>query len=126
LLRHRQDAGDPSSISQKQFDAGLRWCGIVHRHAAIMGYRLSTTPIGIVMQGGGATPRDPDEETIEYVRSRFVACYNGLQSVSKSHGWRLSEVCYGVAVENWPLRRLALGDYGLLRVGLNSLVRVLG
>lgn len=125
-LRHQTNNQDPGSINRDQFEAGESWCRIVHRHAAIMGYRLSTTPTSIVMLGGGATAKEPDEEQIAKIRGQFRDCYNALQSVSRVHGWRLSEVCYGIAVENWPLQRLTEDDYGALRIGLNSLGKVLG
>lgn len=127
LLRWRADNSDPGSINQEQFDAGDIWTKIVHRHAAIItSSKLSVKSPSAILIGGHSLSVEPDEETILRVRRQFRETYNALQKASGTHGWRLSEVCYGVCVENWPLHRLSEADYGALRVGLNALVRVLG
>jgi hypothetical protein len=126
LLRSRQDEANPGSISQSQFDAGQAWAAIVHRHAAIMGYKLNIkTPSMFLVGAGASCASDPDEQAILNIRRRFSDCYNGLMAACRDHGLRVRDVTYGIAVENWPLQRLSESDYGALRVGLNSLARVL-
>ncbi len=121
----KSQIADPGSITVSQFDAGEKWSSIVHRHAGIMGYRLSTTPTSTVMLGGGATPKEPDEDQIATIRGQYRDCYNALMAACRDHGLRVRDVTYGIAVENWPLQRLSEADYGLLRIGLNSLARIL-
>jgi hypothetical protein len=126
LLRYRTDHTDPSGISQAQFDAGDTWCKIVHRHAAIMGYKLRTkTPSFIMVSGGLSCGDEPDEETILRVRRQFSDCYNFMASAAKDHGRRVIDVTYGVCVENWPMNALYERDYGDLKIGLNTLGRAL-
>jgi hypothetical protein len=127
FLRYKADRKDPTGISGKQFNWGSRWCGIVHAHARVMGYRLSVKSPSVVMiagASGGAEP-EPDPEEVAQVRGQFSDCYNALMSACRDHGIQVSKVTYGVAIENWPLAALSPADFGLLRIGLNSLGTVL-
>lgn len=126
LLRYRTDKTDPSGVSQEQYDAGDLWCKIVHRHAAVMGYKLRTkTPSFIMVSGGLSCGDEPDQEAIIQIRRRFSDCYNALTAVCRDHGIRVRDVTYGVCVENWPMNALYERDYGDLKIGLNVLGRAL-
>lgn len=126
LLRHRADESDPGAISREQYEAGEEWCRIVHRHAAIMGYRLNIHTPSFVMVGGMSVGgAEPDEEQVIAVRRRWSDCYSALMDVCRVHGLRVRNVTYGVCVENWPIERLSEADYGALRVGLNALSTML-
>ena len=129
LLRLR-DKSDPASISQAQFEAGDAFCRIVHRHALVMGYKLSVPSPSLILTGEGGSGREDDEETIARVRARYRACFDALMEATRAQGPnggpRLWQVTYGVCVENWPAGSLTAADYGLLRTGLNVLARVVG
>lgn len=122
-LRFKADRRDPSGISGKQFSWGNRWCGIIHAHSRVMGYRMSVKSPSFVMVGGGTGGEEPepDAEEIAKVRDDFRQCYNALMLTCRDHGIGVSKVTYGVAVENWPLAALSEADFGLLRLGLNTL-----
>jgi hypothetical protein len=117
---------DPGGISEEQYQAGNAWAILVHRHAAIMGYRLSiATPSFSSVIGGSSCAKEPGDDEVLAVRRRWSDAYNALVSASRDHGLRVRDVTYGVAVENWPLERLSEADYGLLRVGLNVIGKAL-
>lgn len=121
-LRYKTYSADPSGITGRQFSWGNRWCGIVHAHARIMGYRLSVKSPSFIMvagQSGGAEP-EPDEEEVMEIRRQFSDCYNMLMAASRDHGLRVRDITYGICIENWPIGTLQGDDIGLLRVGLNS------
>lgn len=124
VLRLRPN-GDPGSISEEQFEAGNTFCNIVHRHAAVMGYKLSVPSPSLMAVGAGAAVVEDDQETIDRVRKRFRDCYDALMEQTRMHGKRVWQVTYGVAVENWPCGTLSSADYGHLRVGLNALWKAL-
>jgi hypothetical protein len=126
LLRFRTDNTDPSGISQAQFDAGDTWCKIVHRHAAIMGYKLRLQSPGFsLVPGGQDCGPPPTEDDIIRIRRQFSDCYNFMASAAKDHGRRVIDVTYGVCVENWPMNALYERDYGDLKIGLNTLGKAL-
>lgn len=126
LLRHRSDPGNPGSISQVQYDAGEAWTRIVHRHAAIMGYSLTTPSPSFAMVGGGrGIGLDPEDEVVQRIRRQWRECYDALMRVSAEHNAPIWQLTYAVAVENRPTQFLSTMDYGHLRTGLNTLVRVL-
>jgi hypothetical protein len=134
VLRLRPQ-GDPGAISEAQFDAGDTFCKIVHRHAAVMGYRLSVPSPGFVMQSRGSSSVVEDdvcllehkhtEECHPVVRRKFRACFDALMEETRKHGKRIWQVTYGVCVENWPPGALSMADYGHLRTGLNALGRAI-
>ena len=125
LLRYRQDKSNPGGISETQFEAGESWNRIVHRHAQIHGYKLSIRTPSFVMVSFGQGGKAPDDETVKHIREQFTACYNAIMEVCKQHGMGVRDILYGVVIEDWPADRLTEDDYGLLREGLNSLVRAL-
>lgn len=125
LLRHRANKDDPGSISQEQYEAGEAWSKIVHRHAAIMGYRLNIQTPSFIMVGGMSVKSEPDEEQIIAIRRRWSDCYGELMSACRDHGLRVRDVTYGVCVENWPVLQLSEADYGHLRIGLNAIATAL-
>lgn len=125
-LRWQANKDDPGGISADQYNAGQSWAQIVHRHAAIMGYKLHIHTPSFVMVGGGAgSGTEPTEEEILAVRRRWSDCYNSLMQTCRDHGHRVSVVTYGVCVENWPVAAVTPADHGRLRLGLNSIVRII-
>lgn len=121
LLRHRADDKDPSGISQQQFEWGQEWARLVHRHASIMGYKLSIRTPSFTMIPSGIDCRDePEEKEILSVRRRWSDCYNALSSACVDHGIRVRDVTYGICVENWPVASMTVTDHGSLRIGLNA------
>jgi hypothetical protein len=112
----------PGGISPEQFNAGQAWTRLVHRHAAIMGYSLNIRTPSFIMVGGGATClAEPEQKEIVAVRRQWFDCYNTLMGAARDHGLRVSIVTYGVCVENWPVGALSREDFGMLRIGLNAL-----
>lgn len=125
-LRHQANPQDPGAIDKNQYEAGEAWQKIVHRHAAMMGYKLHIHTPSFVMVGNGMDCRmEPDDDQIMKLRRRFEDCYNSLMAACADHGIRVRDVTYGVAVENWPASSLSEKDYGQLRIGLNAIGRVL-
>jgi hypothetical protein len=121
LLRHRTDHLDPSGISQEQFEWGQEWARVVHRHASLMGYKLSIrTPSFTLIPSGVDCASEPEENEILAVRRKFSDCYSSLMRACVDHGMRVRDITYGVCVENWPLASMAVTDHGALRVGLNA------
>lgn len=140
LLRGRADPKDPSGISQAQFDAGEKWLGVLVRHSAIMGYELKAnvaSPAFVSVSSGDWLYRknynetmSPEEEIeeadkIESVKKKFKATYKKLMEACVTDGIRVRDVTYGVVVEDWPMRQLQGLDYGVLRIGLNAIGKVL-
>jgi hypothetical protein len=126
LLRHRQSPRSEGSITERQYNAGSEWTAIVHRHAAINGYRLTVHSPSFSMVGGMSCARDPSFEEVSGVRRKWSGCYNALMEACRTFGGvRIRDVTYGVCVENWPLDALSRDDYGMLRVGLNAIGRAL-
>ena len=126
LLRYRQDKSNPGGISEIQFEAGEEWGRIVHRHAALHGYKLTIhTPSFMMVGGFGNGEISPDDETVKHIRKQWTSCYDAIALASQKYGIRLRNVTYGIVVEDWPIANLRADDYGLLREGLNSLVRAL-
>lgn len=132
LLRGRANKDDPGGISQDQYDAGDAWQKLCRRHAAIMGYKLSVkSPSFLMVAGGLNTAPEPDETEIERVKAKWSACYDKIMEVCREEKLRgrdilrARDVVYGVCVENWPLSHLRAGDFGLLRLTLNALGKVL-
>lgn len=116
---------DPGSISQAQYDAGDKFCKIIHQHAAVMGYKLSVPSPNFMMIAGGGAHYEDSEETILRVRRRFQDCFDALMEQTRVHGKRVWQVTYGVCVENWAPGNLTTADYGYLRTGLNALGKVI-
>lgn len=125
-LRWQSNKDDPGGISAEQFNAGQAWTRLVHRHAMLMGYSLNIRTPSFIMVGGGITClADPDETEILGVRRKWSDCYNALMAAARDHGLRVPVVTYGVCVENWPVRDLSRDAFGMLRIGLNALRKVL-
>lgn len=118
---------DPGGISEDQYLDGNAWALLVHRHAALMGYKLSiATPSFAMVGAGGSCAAEPNEDEVMRVRRRWSDAYNALMGACRDHGGlRLRDVTYGVCVENWPIERLTEADYGMLRIGLNVIGRAL-
>lgn len=113
------------AISKNQFEAGEAWGNLVRRHMAIV-YSTGPDPKSASFEiGGGLSTKETPEETIIYVRRKWSDCYNSLMEVCETHGLRVRDVTYGICVEDWPIRQLCWTDFGKLRIGLNSLQRVL-
>lgn len=126
LLRHRADPSDPGSIDEEQYNAGEAWGRLVRRHAAIMGYSLSTpkSPSFLMVAGGLSCEAEPDQTEILGVRRRFSDCYSALMEACRMHGLAVRDVTYTVCLDNRSLETLTRDDYGHLRIGLNALKKV--
>jgi hypothetical protein len=125
-LRGRDNPEDPGGISQDQYEAGDAWTRIVHRHAAIMGYKLRIqTPSFAMVGGGSGGGSDADEAEIQRVRSRFRQCYDALAEAGRNDpaGYLISKTTYAVCIDNIQAAYLGKADYGYLRTGLNALAR---
>lgn len=123
-LRGRADHSDPSGIDEKQYNAGMEWTALVHKHAGIMGYKLHIRSPSVQMVSNGLSClQEPAEDEILQVRRQWRDCYNALMGAVKNYhnNHRISELAYGVCIENWPVNRLIGQDFGLLRIALNSL-----
>lgn len=128
LLRGRANKSDPGGISQVQYDAGDAWQKLCHRHAAIMGYEVKPSPKSpsFMMVGGSGSIPEFDQEEVDRVKERWTKCYNALAAAAKEHGgWNLMNVVFGVCVQNWPASQIRHKDYGMLRIGLNALAKVM-
>lgn len=127
LLRNRADPSDPGSINEEQYNAGEAWAKLVRRHAAIMGYTLSSpkSPSFVMVGGGLSCEAEAGEDEIVGVRRRFSDCYNALMEACRIHGLATRDVTYAVCLDNRPLGSLSHDDYGHLRIGLNALAKVL-
>jgi hypothetical protein len=128
LLRNRADPGDPGSINEQQYNAGQEWAKLVRRHAAIMGYALGSpkSPSFVLVGSGLSCAEEPDEEDIIRVRRQWSDCYRVLMEVCKTHGLAVRDITYAVCIDNRGIEFLTPSDYGNLRVGLNTLAKVLG
>ena len=125
-LRGRDSPKDPGGISEDQFLAGEAWSRIVHRHAAIMGYKLRIhTPSFVMVSRGVAPGFDPDDEEIQRAKTRYRDCYDALAAAARTHGHRVQTVTYAVCVDNLPVEQMTPACYGYLRVGLNALSIIL-
>ena len=127
-LRGRDNPKDPGGISQDQYEAGNTWSGIVHRHAAIMGYKLRIhTPSFVMVAGGTGTGSERDEETIAKAKEKYRKCYDALAEAGAKDpsGYLIAKTTYAVCVDSVPVYQMGPADYGYLRTGLNALVRVL-
>lgn len=127
LLRHQTNPQDPGAISREQYDAGVKWAAIIHRHARIMGYSLGSpkSPSFIMVATGLSCLVEPTDEEIGWIRDQFRICYDALAEASKSHGSNVQYATYAVCVQDRPLSALTTADYGALRIGLNVLARAL-
>ena len=91
-----------------------------------MGYNLRIASPNFAMVGGGkSVSAEPDRDLIMAIRRQFEESYDALMEASRTHGYRVSKVTYGVCVDDWPILVLTEEDYGSLRTGLNALERVL-
>lgn len=83
------------------------------------------------MVGGGQdTKPEPDEEEIKRVKDKWTACYNAIMKVCREEGlrgreaMRARDVTFGACVENWPVGHFRSSDFGLLRLTLNAIGKV--
>jgi hypothetical protein len=127
LLRHRADSSDPGSINEAQFNAGEAWAKLVRRHAAIMGYTLSSpkSPSFVLAASGLSCMAGPTESEVSSVRRQFANCYGALMEACRLHGLRVRDITYAVCLDDRPLESLSREDYGQLRIGLNALAKII-
>ena len=119
-------------ISEKQYQAGIAFGELYHRHQTLMGMP-SPSPrsvAGLLINEGifGASPSEPVLEVIEKVKRRFADATSVLDACDReqrmSAGKRPTLLVYRVICTdqeamNWPEE-----DLGNLRVALNALVRL--
>jgi hypothetical protein len=125
LLRWRQDKHRPDAISQEQYDAAEQWQKVVHRHAAIMGYKLNIRTPSFEIVGGSSCVAEPDEAEVRAVRARWTRCHDALTSAAREHSPRVYEVTSGIVLQDWPMSRVTQGEIGNLRLGLNAIGKVI-
>lgn len=139
-LRFQKNPQDLGAINEKQYYAGSAWNQLIHKHASIMGYELkrNVPSPGFVMVSNtdwlyrstgyeAQTKEEKDRQAriVERISEDFRACYDKLAEESRAHGIRVTEITYGVCIENWPVSWLSEKDHGALRIGLNAIARVL-
>lgn len=125
-LRGRDNPKDPGGISQDQYDAGDAWCKVVHRHAAIMGYKLRIhTPSFVMVAGGVAGGSELEPHEISQVKDRYKKFYDALAQAGRGDpaGHLIAKTTYAVCIDNVPAYQMGPADYGNLRIGLNALVK---
>ena len=119
-------------ISEKQYQAGMAFGELYHRHQTLMGMP-SPSPrsvAGLLINEGifGASPSEPVLEVIEKLKRRFKSATDALDACDREH--RMSQgrrptflvyriICTDEDAMNWPEE-----DIGNLRVALNALVRL--
>ena len=119
-------------ISEKQYQAGVAFGELYHRHQTLMGMP-SPSPrsvAGLLINEGifGASPSEPVLEVVDRLKRRFRDATDVLDGCDREH--RLSPgkrptllvyriICTDQDAMNWPEE-----DLGNLRVALNALVRL--
>ena len=119
-------------ISEKQYQAGLAFGELYHRHQTLMGMP-SPSPrsvAGLLINEGifGASPREPVLEVIEKVKRRFADATSVLDACDReqrmSAGNRPTLLVYRIICTDQDALHWAEEDIGNLRVALNALVRL--
>ena len=119
-------------ISEKQYQAGIAFGELYHRHQALMGMP-SPSPrsvAGLLINEGifGSSPREPVLEVIEKVKRRFADATNVLDASDReqrrSAGKRPTLLVYRIICTDQDALHWAEEDIGNLRVALNALVRL--
>lgn len=119
-------------ISEKQYQAGVAFDELYHRHQTLMGMP-SPSPrsvAGLLINEGifGSSPSEPVLEVIEKVKRRFAAATFALDACDREHrmavGRRPTLLVYCVICSDEDAMHWPEEDIGNLRVALNALVRV--
>src|SRR5262249_25442897 len=112
---------------EQQYNAGQEWAKLVRCHAVIMGYALGTpkSPSFVQVGAGHSCTEEPDEADIISVRRQWSDCYRVLMDVCRTHGLAVRDIVYAVCIDNRNINSLSATDFGNLRIGLNSLAKVL-
>ena len=119
-------------ISEKQYQAGIAFGELYHRHQTVMGMP-SPSPrsvAGLLINEGifGASPSEPVLEVIEKVKRRFADATSVLDACDReqrmSAGKRPTLLVYRVICTDQDALHWAEEDIGNLRVALNALVRL--
>jgi hypothetical protein len=119
-------------ISEKQYQAGIAFGELYHRHQTIMGMP-SPSPrsvAGLLINEGifGASPSEPVLEVIEKVKRRFADATSVLDACDReqrmSAGKRPTLLVYRVICTDQDALHWGEDDIGNLRVALNALVRL--
>ena len=119
-------------ISEKQYQAGVAFGELYHRHQTVMGMP-SPSPrsvAGLLINEGifGASPSEPGLEVIEKVKRRFADATSVLDICDREHrmsvGRRPTLLVYRVICSDEDAMNWSEEDIGNLRVALNSLVRL--
>ena len=119
-------------ISEKQYQAGIAFGELYHRHQTLMGMP-SPSPrsvAGLLINEGifGASPSEPELEVIEKVKRRFADATSVLDSCDReqrmSAGKRPTLLVYRIVCTDQEALHWGEDDIGNLRVALNALVRL--
>lgn len=129
LAGERGDEGDPRGISARQYEAGDAWARLCRRHSAIMGYSMGSpkSPGFVMVSNGLDRGGELDEDEVIRIRRRWSDCYAALMRAGVLHGvgTKIALIAWDVCVNNRQIASMAEDDFGNLRIGLNSLGRVL-
>ena len=119
-------------ISEKQYQAGIAFGELYHRHQTLMGLP-SPSPrsvAGLLINEGifGASPSEPVLEVIEKVKRRFADATSVLDACDReqrmSAGKRPTLLVYRTVCTDQDAMSWGEEDIGNLRVALNALVRL--
>lgn len=133
-LRGKQDRSDPGSISGSQFATGRAWAALVRRHAHAVGspdappcpmFRMVKPNPDPVDNRREELTEDEKIERLEDTEAKWLQCNTLIKEACAIHGNAVREILYSVCVSDLPLERMLQSSYGLLRIGLNSLSRVI-
>ena len=119
-------------ISEEQYQAGLAFGQLYHRHHAALGLPMPNprSVAGLLINEGifGGSAGEPDQEVIEKLRRRFGDATNALDQCDRDHrfsgGGRPALLVYRVVCTDEEALNWKVDDIGNLRVALNALVRV--
>jgi len=119
-------------ISPEQYEAGIRFGELYHRHHLILGLPVPSpsSVAGLLIAEGifGGSRTDPDPDVVETVRDRFDTAMRALADSDReqrlARGAKPSQLVYRVVCVDEDTRQWPECDLGNFRVALNALVRV--
>lgn len=118
-------ADSSAGISESQRAAGESFTLTHRRHAQLMGFRRATVAspnlVGVI--GGQAEESFPGE--LDEVRGRMTRYMLALQQAGQTHGRGTVEAVWAVCIDQCPIEQLTAESIGALRIGLNSIGRVM-
>jgi hypothetical protein len=138
LRYQRSGFQDPGAIDERQFNAGQRYANLIRRHAGLMGLSLGNPKSqGFELVASGLScAQEADDETVLKVRRQWNDCYRALmeagrqfelgpEGIKSRTRQRVATLTYDVCLDRVSAETLTRSDIGLLRIGLNTLAKVL-